>query len=503
MRKIFHSLLFIIIIFFQTCSIAADSPEKAGVRKSVLAGAWYEGSKAALTKQVDRFLNKVPDPKKGNRISAMIAPHAGYEWSGQTAAYGYKALQGAKYKRVIVMAPTHRTSFRGGSIADVKAYETPLGEVPLDRETCDALLSSNLLQSLAEAHAQEHSLEIQLPFLQRVLGEFSLIPIVIGDISPSDCVEMANLIRPLLNENTLLVMSSDFTHQGPRFGYVPFKEDVRKNIQRLDFAAINEILTLNVRGFWAFTDATRATICGRNPIKISMLALPMQTQVEFLHYETSGDKRKDYDETVSYASIVFRDQQEYLNEEETKLLLTIARKTLTDTLEAKEVKEFIPKDEQITDRLRQKKGVFVTLKKEGMLRGCIGNLEGEDNLYQTVARTVLFSALKDRRFQPVEKEELADIDIEISVMSPREKVDSWKDIVLGRDGIILEKGQRSALYLPQVALEQGWNIEDTLSHLSEKAGLEKDAWKSDCHFQTFTAQVFGETFRELTKENEE
>ncbi|RJP28577.1 MAG: AmmeMemoRadiSam system protein B [Candidatus Omnitrophota bacterium] len=499
-KTIFCVFILCIIVCHQTCSRAADSVAKSGVRKSILAGSWYEGSKAGLTRQVDRYLDAAPTPGSGNRIGAVIAPHAGYEWSGSTAAYGYQPLKGAQYKRVIVLAPSHRTSFRGGSICDVAAYETPLGEVSLDRAVCDALLSSSLVQSLPQAHAQEHSLEIQLPFLQRTLGEFSLIPIVIGDISPGDCVELANLIRPLLTQDTLLVMSSDFTHQGPRFGYVPFKEDVRKNVQRLDFVAINSILNLNVREFWAFTDRVQATICGKNSIKIGMMALPLQTQVEFLHYETSGDKQKDYSETVSYAAIIFRDQPDYLNEREAELLLNIARKTLTDTLEAKDVKEYTPPNEQITPPLRQKKGVFVTLQKEGMLRGCIGDLDAEQELHKTVARTVLLSALRDQRFQPVQKEELEKIDIEISVMSPQTTVNSWKEIVLGRDGIIVEKGGRSALYLPQVALEQGWDVEETLSHLCEKARLDKDAWKSGCTFKTFSAQVFGETFNQLNED---
>ncbi len=497
MNKHLFSVLIIFSIFFQTCSISADS----NVRESILAGSWYEGSKSALTKQVDKYLNSVPDPPpKAKRVSAVISPHAGYEWSGQTAAYAYKPLRNYQYKRVIILAPTHRTSFQGGSIAGVDAYETPLGKVSLDREACDKLVSTSHFQSLPEVHAQEHSLEIQLPFLQRVIDEFSLIPIVIGEISPNDCIEMAKAIKPLLDKNTLLVMSSDFIHQGPRFGYVPFKENVKKNIQRLDFAAVNYILNLDVRGFWGFVNATQATICGRDPIKIGMLALPAQTQVEFAHYETSGDKLNNYKESVSYCAIVFRDEPEYLDENESNLLLKIARKTLEDSLEAQDVKEFIPPEEQITERLKAKNGVFVTLHKEGLLRGCIGDLDAEEPLYKSVARTVLLSALSDRRFQPVEKKELDKIDIEISVMSPRKKVKSWKQIVLGRDGIILEKDKHKALYLPQVALEQGWTIEDTLSHLAEKAGLEKNAWKSDCSFQTFTAQVFGETFRQLTDE---
>ncbi|MGC9329484.1 MAG: AmmeMemoRadiSam system protein A, partial [Candidatus Hinthialibacter sp.] len=162
--------------------------------------------------------------------------------------------------------------------------------------------------------------------------------------------------------------------------------------------------------------------------------------------------------------------------------------------------EYIPPADQITERLKQKKGIFVTLHKKGVLRGCIGHLEGDQPLYRAAANTVLLSAFGDRRFSPLEKNELDEIDIEISVMSPMKTIDSWKEIVLGRDGITLEKKGRSALYLPQVALQQGWTVEETLSHLCEKAGLKSDDWKTGCTFRTFTAQVFGETFRDLSVE---
>ncbi len=492
-----YFLAFIAVFSLAACGLGADSPD---VRESILAGTWYAKSKSALTEQTDKFLKNVPPyPAKSNRVRALISPHAGYEWSGQPAAYAYKAVQGVKVKRVIVLAPTHRASFRGGSILDVEAYETPLGQVSLDKETCKRLLASPDINTHPEAHAAEHSLEIQLPFLQRVLGDFLLIPIVVGEISIEECSRIAGLIRPLLDKDTLLVMSSDFTHQGPRFRYQPFRSDVQTNIRRLDFSAVNHILNLDGRGFREFVESTRATICGRNPIRIGIAAIPLQTKVEFVRYETSGDRSNDFSETVSYCSILFREESEYLDEKETALLLEIARKTLVDTFDSGEAKEYEPPGSQITPRLQEKKGVFVTLHKNGRLRGCIGQLDATDTLHRTVTKTVLKSAFKDSRFNPLTKEEMNEIDIEISVMSPQKQVDSWKEILLGRDGIILMKNGRGALYLPQVALEQGWDVETALGHLSEKAGLKKDDWKKGCSFKTFTAQVFGETFKDRPK----
>ncbi|MEW6234320.1 MAG: AmmeMemoRadiSam system protein B [Candidatus Omnitrophota bacterium] len=476
--------------------IACGDSSGANVRKSILAGTWYEGTQAKLTQQVDGFLKQVPQTAPNpNRVRALVVPHAGYEYSGETAAYAYKVLTGAPIRRVVILGPSHRAAFRGGSIADADAYETPLGLVNLDKEACKSLRSSSLFQSLPEADAQEHSLEIQLPFLQRTLKEFTIVPIVVGDISSSDGYEMAKAIQPLLDEKTLLVMSSDFTHQGPRFGYIPFKDNIRANVQRLDFAAVNPILNLDANGFADFIERTQATICGHNPICIGLAALPQQTQVEFVRYATSGDKTKSYDESVSYSSLVFRERKDYLDEKETALMLEIARKTLEQNFAEGKAKEYQPEPNLVTERLKEKKGVFVTLNKKGELRGCIGDLQGSDPLCQTAAKTVLLSAFRDTRFNQLQKEELKDVDIEISVMSPRQPVDSWKDIVLGRDGFILEKKGRSALFLPQVALEQGWTVEDALKHLCLKAGLQEDDWKSGCSFQTFTAQVFGETFK--------
>ncbi len=490
---------------FLTCSIlvvpfvylSANSAREE-IRPSVLKGTWYAGSRDTLQKQVDDLLSQVPDPKTNpNRIRAVIAPHAGYTWSGACAAHSYKPLKGAGYKRIVVLAPSHHTFYQGGSIAKVDAYETPLGKIMLDRVACDTLMKSQYFSDRPEAHSQEHSIEIQLPFLQRVLGDFTLVPIVISELTSGECIGIADAIRPLLDRDTLLVISSDFTHQGPRFQYVPFKDRVKENIQRLDFVAVNFILNLNVRGFGDFLEKTKATICGRNPIKIGMMALPMQTQVEFVRYETSGDKTKDYSETVSYCSMLFRERTDYLDENETKALLQSARATLTETFKQKKPTESMIPEDRLTARLQQPKGVFVTLNKKDSLRGCIGHLESDQPLFKAVPNTVLLSAFSDRRFEPLEEKELNEIDIEISVMSPMKTIDSWKEIVLGRDGIVVEKNGRRALYLPQVALEQGWNIEDTLSHLCEKASLNANDWKSGCSFQTFTAQVFGETFREM------
>ena len=493
------SLFLAILLVFATCFADTASASSQKVRKSVLTGTWYKGTKATLEKQVDDFLFKVaPSSPGANRIRALIAPHAGYEWSGQTAAFAYKAIAGAPYKRVVILAPSHYAAFEGACLTDADAFETPLGLVSVDQDTCRALQQNALFRVMPEVQEQEHSLEIQLPFLQRTLASFTLVPVLVGELTPDSCKAIAEQIRPLLNADTLLVMSSDFTHQGPRFRYQPLKSDVKNSVRRMDFEAVNHLLNLDVRGFWQYTDAIHATICGRNPIKIGAFALPAQTQVEFVHYETSGDQLDDYSETVSYCALVLREKADYLDEHESTLALEIARKTLQQCFKENHASPYdLPASER-TPHLEAAKGVFVTLQKEGQLRGCIGQMSATDPLYKVIAQTAILSAFNDTRFRPLQSDELEKLDLEISVLSPFQPIDSWNEIVLGRDGVLIEKNGRSAVFLPQVALEQGWTVEDTLTALCKKAGLKPDDWRSDCTLKTFTAQVFGESFKKLT-----
>ena len=271
-------LFFSIMVITMSAQMHAQSVESATaeikkekiVRESILAGTWYPKTADALQKQVDGFLDKVPPEKKDTfPVKALVSPHAGYEWSGPTAAFAYKAVEGKKYKRVVLLGPTHHVPFEGGALPKENTFQTPLGEIPIDAEACNQLLKIPAFSVLPAAHTEEHSLEIQLPFLQRTIGSFNLVPIVVGRITPENMVAMADAIRPLLDTETLLVMSSDFTHQGPRFGYMPFKDNIKANIQKLDFMAVNMILNLDMRGFWEFIEKTNATICGRDPIKIA------------------------------------------------------------------------------------------------------------------------------------------------------------------------------------------------------------------------------------------
>lgn len=275
------------------------------VREPAVAGQFYPGSRGALERTVREYLAEVPSQKVEGRIVGLVSPHAGYPYSGKTAAYGYKALEGKGFARVIVLAPSHRVGFSGAALTDEDAYRTPLGVVPIDKTACAELGTHDLYTLMPRAHEFEHSLEVQLPFLQEVLKEFTLVPVIIGQINSADWKVIAAPLAKLLDGKTIIIASSDFTHYGESFGYVPFRDNVKENIRKLDFGAIEKIEALDAAGFAAYQRKTGATICGECPIGILLSAMPKGTRGKLLHYTTSGDLTGDFSHCVSYASIIF------------------------------------------------------------------------------------------------------------------------------------------------------------------------------------------------------
>jgi len=275
------------------------------VRPSALKGSWYPADREALERQVETFLERVPPSAEGKNIVGMISPHASYAYSGEVAAWGYKNLSGLSFRRVIILAPSHYVPFEGVSIPRVGFYETPLGQVRVDQKSCGYLLKKPLFQSIQQAHLKEHAVEIQLPFLQRTLEDFTLIPLLVGSLKEEDYESVSNELKRLIDPNTLFIASSDFTHFGPRFGYVPFTSDFKENISRLDRGAIDLILGKDWEGFLAYRERTQATICGFRPIALLLKVLPSNTHGKLLRYRLSGDITGDYTNSVSYASIIF------------------------------------------------------------------------------------------------------------------------------------------------------------------------------------------------------
>ncbi|HUV38122.1 MAG TPA: AmmeMemoRadiSam system protein B, partial [Planctomycetota bacterium] len=275
-------------------------------------GGWFPADPDTLRATVDRCLADAGDVKVEGKVLVVIAPHAGYAYSASTAGCAFKPVQGRAYKRVIVLAPSHRAGFSGASIADVDAYATPLGTVPLDKTSCLKLLAADGFRSHPTAHREEHSLQAELPFLQRTLADWKLVPVLMGPWQDERSIaKIADALRPLLTDDTLLVVSSDFTHygEGDPFRYAPFKTDLKDNIRKLDVGAIDRICDNDYAGFRAYLAKTRVTICGREPISVVLKLFEGKKSVrgKLVRYANSGDATGDYRHAVSYAAIVISD----------------------------------------------------------------------------------------------------------------------------------------------------------------------------------------------------
>jgi len=485
------------------------------IRRSTCAGSWYPGKAADLKHMVDGMLADADPPKVEGDPVALIVPHAGLRYSGRVAACAFKALQGRNSKRVIVLAISHRigTWYRGASVPiSYTAYETPLGKIPVDQEACRKLLSHKLFRDIAEADQGEHSLEIELPFLQRVLGDFALVPVLVGSCEGQDYDAMAQVLLSLLDDRTLLVASSDFTHYGSNYGYVPFTEDVEKKLNVLADAALKPILACDFDGFRRHVTQTQDTICGRNAVSLLLRILQLRGggKGTLMGRDTSGHITGDFRNSVTYLAVVLTPTTATqpapvplplsrpaarFSPAEHNTLLRLARAAATTYL--REGKRVDPRNGEydLAESMLQAGAAFVTLKRDGQLRGCIGHVIAVEPLVDSVVDNAIKAATRDVRFagNPVTLEEMGGIDIEVSVMSPLERVDSTDEIVLGRDGVVLQLGQRQSLFLPQVADETGWSKEMFLSRLAAKAGLSPGAWRRpDAVFHTFTAEVFGE-----------
>lgn len=475
----------------------AVADDGAKVRRAYCAGSWYPGEPAELSKQVDELLGRASPPQVAGKPRALICPHAGYSFSAPVAAGGYACLRGHSYKRVIVLAFSHRNAnrYRGVDVPkELTAYSTPLGQVPIDRKACDGLLANPLFSSDPQVDAGEHSLELQLPFLQRTLKEFELVPLLVGQMSDADCVKAAQAILPWVDDDTLLVASSDFTHFGPNYGYQPFKDDVENKLRELADQAAAPLLKADYDGFAAHLAKTGDSICGHGPIKLLLRILSMQGGADGIRaaFDTSGHMSGDWTNSVTYQSFVFTRRAGTLGPPEREALLRLARQTVV----AQVKREPLPKvdTEQLPAAVRADGACFVTLENHGQLRGCIGNMTAEGPLYQAVIRNAV-SACKDYRFvdNPVTAGELDQLHIEISYLTPMKRVARPEEIVIGRHGLLISLGPQRGVLLPQVAYERGWTREEFLAQTCHKAGLPPDAWRRpEAEIHSFEAEVFGE-----------
>jgi hypothetical protein len=473
---------------------------------STIAGSWYPAAPSEIHALADRWERDSPPlpsplPPPPN---VLVLPHAGWAYSGPTAWQAVRLLRGAPYRRAVILAPCHCAHVSNRLVApESDSLSTPLGVLPVDRDWLDRLSLLAPVVRHDRLHAAEHAAQILYPLLQLVLpGPFSLVPLVAGDFDPDQLAMSARALAALLSPDTLLVVSSDFTHYGTDFDYAPHgtasSPRVRDLVAAADADAIDRIAARDPDGFAASLRRTGATICGAVPIELALRALPPSATLRLLRYATSADPDGDYSRFVCYAALAGRADwppppPSTLSPDDRAFLLRLARASLEQAVQTGHP---LPPPRDIPDSpaLRESRGAFVTLTRrdDGDLRGCIGEILPRRPLPEAVAALAADSALHDPRFYPVTPGELPTLRVEISALTPPSPVPSWQSIVLGRDGMTLEKNGRFAVFLPQVAPEQAWDLPTTLTHLSRKAGLPPDAWQTGATFETFQAEVFHE-----------
>jgi len=475
----------ICIVFLCTAGFAEDVLVK--VRKPAFAGSFYPGEGPALARTIDGYMKEAGSKK--DRASApvfgIIAPHAGYQYSGRVAAYAYNQVKGKPYTTVILMGPTHRVPLSGAAIYPAGLWETPLGRVQVDHDIAKKLAGRcTFMKNYPLAFEREHSLEVQVPFLQQALKDFKIVPIVMGMMEGPDYRALADALCELLKQHAgkiLIVASSDMSH------FHNYRE-----ASRMDRLALKLIGDLDTEALAAGLAKNDYELCGSQAVlTLMMVAKKAGGEAKVLHYANSGDVIEDKNRVVGYGAVAFslRETGAGLNKREQKALLACARKTLEEAVALGRTAPAEAKEKA----LLEKRGVFVTLTKNGRLRGCIGYITPVMPLYRAVSDMTVSAASRDPRFPPVAKEELKDIHIEISVLSPLKNVDDPHEIEIGKHGLFIVPGNNQGLLLPQVAAEYMWSREEFLKQTCLKAGLPSNAWQDrGTKIYSFSAQIFSE-----------
>jgi hypothetical protein len=473
-----------------TCN--GNVAKKPMIRPATQSNRFYTGDARDLGEEVDSFLSLHAKDKQYEHVAALIVPHAGYYFSGNVAAAAYQSIpDDVHYKRIFLLGPSHHEWLDGASVnTEFDYYNTPLGNVKVDVDTAQKLIETDSVFSYQpKAHDREHCLEVQLPFLQRRFDDVPpIVPIIISTNDFRKLQRIAEILKPYLTEDNLFVVSSDFSHY-PSYedacqvdaltGKAVESGDVERFIAQLEENSRSGMRNL----------ATSA--CGE--LAIATLMLMMQDggyEVKHLLYQNSGDiENHDHSRVVGYHAfaILRRATQEFvLSDDEKRILKDIALTSISDSLAGKPIAE----STTLTATLKRKCGAFVSLHKQGRLRGCIGHFGEDVPLHEIVAEMARAAAFEDPRFIPVTKDELDDIDIEISVLTPMRRIQSLDEFQLHRHGIYIRKGYRSGTFLPQVADEVNWTKEEFVGHCAQdKAGIGWDGWK-EAELYVYEAIVF-------------
>jgi len=467
-------------------------------RHPAVAGQFYPADAVKLEMELSRLFDEAA-PKKHEQVRAVIAPHAGYVFSGRIAASSFNQIDtSVTYRRVFILGSSHHFRFEGASVYCGGDFIMPYGTEKVDTELGRELTEKYpaLFSDYRAAHFKDHSIEVQLPFLYYQLkGNYKIVPIILGTAYPDICREIAMALKPFLNPDNLFVISTDFSHYPQYDDALKVDEDTKNAI----LTGKPNVLRTNLADLAQKNIPNLLTgLCGWTSVLTLMYMTENEKQYSYeeVEYCNSGDIRHygERNQVVGYWSIVLKEnksaqKKEFsLTDDEKKQLLHEARQSIEKLFH----KSVSSKNEIVSETLQTNCGAFVTLHEHKKLRGCIGMVVAHKPLIETVREMAVSAARHDYRFMPVTEEELDDIEIEISVLSPLRLIQDIREIIPGVHGIFIQKGRQSGLFLPQVATETGWNLEEFLGHCArDKAGIGWDGWK-EADIYTFTATVFQE-----------
>ena len=423
------------------------------IKEPNVSGQFYSADPAELSSEIDGFLKNATVPAMDEHIEVIIAPHAGYLYSGGVAGFGYKAIEGKKYSTIVILAPSHYYPFDGVSIWPEGGFRTPLGVAPVDTDFAKKLLASNANFSYTpQVFEKEHSLEVEIPFLQKIFKDFKIVPVIMGQPSIALAQQLAKNLNELIGDrkDVLIVVSSDMSH------YHTY--DVA---EQMDHATIETIEKLDAPELWSKCQLRKLEMCGFVPVTTALFyARERGLIAKDLKYANSGDVTGDKSRVVGYTSVVMYKPQEQkqassieekgtvpLTKTQKKNLIDLARQTMETYVKTGKTFEFKNKD----PRLDEREGAFVTIHRQGKLRGCIGHIVSDRPLIETVRDMAIAAASQDPRFVPVVPGELPELEVEISVLS-QPRLGHVDEIVMGKHGVIISQGRsHQGLFLPQVA----------------------------------------------------
>ena len=470
--------------------------EEKNTRKAAVAGQFYPAGREEAIRELNQYFSPFRDCQQRDDIRAVIVPHAGWVFSGEVAASAFARINPEKvYDRIFLIGPSHHIYLDAASVDTASThYCTPLGEVEVDRAVCQELAKNDkLFKYDKKAHLHEHCLEVELPFLQYHLKTMPpIVPVVIATDDIPKLIELNEALMPYFNERNLWVISSDFSHY-PDYDDA-YKVDLR-TAEAITSGNVQMLANIIDRNEREHIKGLSTSACGLSAIFTLLFCSHRDStiKVEHIMYRNSGDSQYgEKERVVGYNSFIVypekHDPQDFsLTKEEMRTLLEIARESITSACHHQPMPHL-----DITYNLTKQLGAFVTLHKNDSLRGCIGHFGEDIPLYQIVEEMARAAAFEDPRFPKVTADELEDIVIEISVLTPLRRIQNADEFVYGKQGIYMRKGYHSGTFLPQVAHEVDWTKEEFLGHCArDKAGIGWNGWR-DADLYTYEAIIFEE-----------